>query len=154
MCKEAISPLARYPASHVYCITVPFVIFAQTHVEMNLQSMILEISFGFVADFHRQRMALFSGSTGLGSFPKHNFDAVRYGHQSYTIECRHVEQSSSIHEQIGRVWSFGKSEHNSTFSPLCHIPLFMPVNELFTYSRTTYPVHVYAMIKQHYFRLE
>lgn len=36
------------------------------------------------------------------------------------------------------VWLFGMPEHNSTFSPLCHIPLFISVNELFPYSRTTY----------------
>lgn len=53
-----------------------------------------------LTDFDKQAVTLISGPRGLGSFSNHSFETVLY---NYHVTPFLVEQSASIHEQIGHL---------------------------------------------------
>lgn len=81
--------------------------FVRKQVEVDLHSLPDAINVDFKTDFYWQGVTpvtqtqTFELGSFLGYISDHTFNAVFHGYKLYTIPCRLVEPSTSIHPQIG-----------------------------------------------------
>lgn len=105
------------------------------------------IPFVFLTDFHRQWDICFWVLSDSKFFQPEIWRRAswvpRVCHSLQTLWIVH------FYTQINRENSFtviGTPKHYSSFLPRWQIPIFTPLNALFPYFGTTYPLHVTAMI--------